>query len=438
VELRRRLELIAAFPDVQIDSPFGIAVVDGWGRDVFTLGADQPLLPASTNKLVVAAAAIQTFGPNQRFTTAVATTAPVDGNGVVEGDLVLIGGGDPALASPRFITEIYPARPHTPIAELVKAVQDAGITAVSGGVIAVPDIFARQLEPQGWVSSYYDRLEGTRTSGLTVDAGRRLFVRESDDALLGAAAKDPAVEAATVLRQLLIDAEIDVAGEPSLLETGVEPDVEVIGTVNSPPLSQMLSHMVKRSDNNMADTLFRLMGAIDSDGTWSGSSRAVRRALAPLELDWTGIALSDGSGLSRTDRLTASFLAHLDEAMMSTADADRWRALMAIAGESGTLRDRYRGTPAAGNMFGKTGALKDVRALAGSVDAPAPEGTTVAPERLHFAIVGSELDGKDIDRFRRLIDLLVLTLAAEQQGCDGWQAGGPDEDVQPESLVCAA
>ncbi len=190
----------------------------------------------------------------------------------------------------------------------------------------------------------------------------------------------------------------------------------------------------------MADTIFRLLGAVGADGTWGGASRAVHRALDPLGLDWTGVRLSDGSGLSRTDRLTASFLADLDEAMMSTADAPRWREVMAVAGQTGTLRGRYRGTPANGAVHGKTGALRDVRALAGSVDGPST-GDVTQPYRYHFAIVGNELTGADAGRLRRIMDLVVLALAADLRGCGDWMPPTPPaepaaSEPPPEAAVC--
>lgn len=437
-DLADRLEAIASSPDLEIDSPFGVAVLDSWGREVFTLDADDAVVPASTNKLVIAAAALRTFHPEQRFRTTVATTAEPDADGVVDGDLVVIGGGDPALASPRFIKEIYPARPHTPITDLVDAVEDAGVTEVTGRVLATPGFIPHHLEQQGLKDTYFDRLEATRTSGLSVNMGRRMFVRERDDALLGVVARDPAVETAAVVTALLEERDITVEGEPELLpEDAPAPEVEVLGRTESPPLSALLTHMVRRSDNNVADTLFRTVGALHSDGSWGGSSRAVRRVLEPLELDWTGVQLSDGSGLARTDRLTARFLARLDEEMMASPQAARWRSLMAVAGESGTLRQRYRGTPAEGTLYGKTGALKDVRSLAGSVDGPADGSDDDSPYRYHFAVVGSDLTGPEIGRARRLMDLVVLTLAAEQHGCDGWRPAAPgDADPAPEDMVC--
>lgn len=440
-DLGQRLDAIVSSPAFDIDSPYGVVVLDSWGREVYAVGAEQAVVPASTNKLVVAAAALQAFSPEQRFRTAVATTAPPDADGVVDGDLLVIGGGDPVLASDRFEEEIYPARPHTPVTGLVDAVEDAGVTEVTGAVVAVPGFIPHLLEQQGLRDSYFDRLEATRTSGLSVNMGRRMFVRERDDALLGVAARDPAVETAAVVTALLDERDISVAGDPRLV--GDDPpavdEVEVLGVTESPPLRDLLGHMVRRSDNNVADTLFRTLGALYSDGSWGGSSRAVRRILAPLDLDWTGVQLSDGSGLATTDRLTAAFLARLDEEMMSTPQAAQWRAFMAVAGESGTLSGRYRNTPAEGTMFGKTGALRDVRSLAGSVDGPSEDPDTPAQHRYHFAVLGSDLTGPEIGQLRRMMDLVVLSLAAEQHGCDGWAPPPPGDAAHtPEDEVCPA
>jgi D-alanyl-D-alanine carboxypeptidase/D-alanyl-D-alanine-endopeptidase (penicillin-binding protein 4) len=384
----------------------GVAVLDQDGREVFAARPDDLLLPASTEKLVPAAAALRLLGPQHRFTTTVLATAPVGPDGTLSGDLVLVGGGDPVLATPTFATQAEPDRPHTPLAVLADQVVAAGVRRVSGEVLGDSSAFADEPLPAGWRPEYLDLLEGVRTSALTVDAGRRLGIR--DGRLISDPEPDPPTLAAAHLRTLLIERGVAVDGGPRGTRTP-PPGVAELGRVESPALAELLTYLLQHSDNQMADQVFRSVGAATGDGTWTGSAAAARAALADLGVDAEGVVLADGSGLSRDDRVSARFLAQLDLAMTGQAAAD-WEPVQALAGHSGTLRHRLRGTPAEGRLRGKTGSLEDVRALAGAV--VGPNGT-----RHHFAVIGNGLDDPAAAAVRDLADQVVLALAEQLYGC---------------------
>ncbi|CAN5752513.1 hypothetical protein BH23ACT8_BH23ACT8_18800 [soil metagenome] len=407
-DLRARLEGLLDLPGLPPDADLGVSVIDGAGAVLFDDDAERPLLPASTQKLVAAAGALAVLGPDHRFTTELRATAEPDADGVLRGDLVLVGGGDPALATPRFAELVNPDRPRTPLETLASAVTSAGITRVTGRVIGDPTILPDQPEPTGWLPRYTERGDGTRSSGLTVDAGRRLF--NSDGTFQSTPAADPALQAAVSLHGLLLDLDVTIEGEPTA--AGTAPHALVaLATVDSPPVGELLRHTVQRSDNHMADGIFRAVGmAWNDDGTWAGSAAAHPQALEPLELDWSEAVLADGSGLSRDDRLTPAFLTGLDARMTASNFADVWDEVMAVAGESGTLRRRLRGTLVDGLLRGKTGSLSDVRSLSGSV--AGPDG-----RRYHFAVVGNGLDGEADQAVRLLQDEVALALAEDLYGC---------------------
>jgi serine-type D-Ala-D-Ala carboxypeptidase/endopeptidase (penicillin-binding protein 4) len=182
-----------------------------------------------------------------------------------------------------------------------------------------------------------------------------------------------------------------------------------LGAVESAPLTELLAHVVRWSDNHLTDGIFRTLGA-DGGGTWAAAADATRAALGDLGLDWTGAVLADGSGLSRDDRLTASLLTRLDLEMSRSELAPVWRDLMAVAGASGTLRHRLRGSLADRRLHGKTGTLEDVRALTGSVTGP--DG-----QRYHLTVIGNDLHGEDRFRLRLLADEIVLNLTEDLLGC---------------------
>jgi len=288
-------------------------------------------------------------------------------------------------------------------------------------VLGDPTAFADQPVPAGWLPRYLDELDGARTSGLTVDAGRRLTIENGR--LLGYAAEDPAGQTAAQLAALL--AERSVAVDGGFGATRAAPQTgPPLASVQSPPLRDLLRHMVQRSDNQMADTIFRTVGAAGGQPTWVGSATSVRDVLAPLGLDWSGMVLADGSGLSRDDRLSAGFLTALDAGMSRSSLAAEWEPLMSVAGRSGTLRRRLLGTVAEGRLRGKTGTLTDVRSIAGAVLGP-------SPSRYHVAVVGNGLAGAGLDTVRGLQDAIVLALAEDLYGCVRVEVPAPPPPPPP-------
>lgn len=415
----------------QVSGDVGIAVLDDQGQPVFGSSAARPLLPASTQKLPVAAAALARLGPDFRFVTTIRGTALPDANGVLNGDLVIVGGGDPTLVGPDY-ARLNPDRPSTPMRALARRIKRAGITRVTGRIVGDPTIFADEPVAAGWLSRYFDALDATRISGLTVDKGRRLY--RSGGGLRAVPAEDPAKEAARSLRKLLKDQGVKVGGGAVAVRQSLPTALEIT-KLQSPPLDELLQYMVQRSDNHLADTIFRTLGAVDGDSTWIGAAGVVSSTLAPLELDWSGVVLADGSGLSRANRVSAQFLADLQSRMWRSNLQAQWHPLLAVSAHNGTLRYRFRDTVAAGRVYGKTGSLRDVVALTGTLVGP-------AGRHLHFTMTGNRL--RSTSQMRELTDRAVLVLAEELYGCRKVRPpaktgkNGKPKKRPPARLVCAA
>lgn len=381
-------------------------VLDEGGQVVFDHRGDTPMLPASTQKLVTAAATLRILGPDYRYETTVRATSPIDPDGTLRGDLVIVGSGDPALASPQYGAEAYPQRPRTPLESLADQLVAAGLRHLTGSVVGDPGVFADEPLAPGWPDRYVTERETRISSGLTVNAGLQLFMKEGR--LVSDIVMDPAAETARELYRLL--EERGVVIDYAAIASWTPPATLVeVASVRSPPMSELLRHVLQRSDNHMADAIFLTLGVeLEGEGTWSAAARAVEGALEGLDLDREGAILADGSGLSRSDRLSAAFLASLD-LEMTRADP-MWQELMAISGESGTLRRRLRGTLAAGRLRGKTGTLDDVRSLAGTV--VGPDG-----QRYHLAVIANDLTGAARWPAREVTDEIVLLLVEDLHGC---------------------
>ena len=400
--LAQRLARVVA--KAKVGNNLGVTVLDTQGRLLFGHRATEPVLPASTQKLSVAAAALARFGPQHRYTTRVTTTAGPGRAGILRGDVVIVGGGDPALAQPLFAA-IEPDRPRTRLERLVTQLKRTGVRRVVGRIVADPSVLAADPIPAGWPARYFDSLDATRITGLTVDAGRTIFRKRG--ALQARASADPAEQTARVFRRLLrqrgikVKAGIDVAADKTNQPV-------TLATVSSPPLGRILRYTVQRSDNHFADTVFRTLGAAAGDSTWIGSAQATADALAPLRLDWTDVVLADGSGLSRSNRVSTTFLAQLHSHMWASNLHEQWVDLLAVSGRSGTLRSRLAGTVGAGRLFGKTGSLRDVVSLVGTI-----VGTR--GRLAHLAVVGNDLSSTS--HMRTVTDRAALAIAEELQDC---------------------
>lgn len=434
-----------------------VLVVDEYGREVIAHDPDVAVLPASTMKTVTAAAALVTFGPQARFTTRLEATGPVDAEGVLRGDLLLIGTGDPVLATPEYARWIYPARPRTPFEDLAEQLAAAGVRHIDGDLVGLVERFDGPRVADGWPDRYFNSFDARFADGLAVDAGVRTIVTypepeededdevpdtDSDDAASTEAADDaddgddadaeptgppdvriehtrePAAHAVAELVRLLEEHDIEVAGEPRVGEP-VGASVGRLAMVSSPPLEEILRFAVQRSDNQMTDAVFRAVGRQRTGtGSFASGARALEQVLEGLGIDHQGAVFADGSGLSRDDRLTARLLVDLDRTMHRSRHASTWRSLMAVMGESGTLSGRLPNTIAAGAFEGKTGTLRDVTALSGAV--LGSDG-----RRYHLAVIANA-DGQARWLSRVFVDELILLLAGDLRGCT---VRAPTEDA---------
>ena len=412
----------AAFP---ASAEVSVAVVDDLGRPVFDVEGDRPLLPASTAKLASGAAALLLLGPDHRIATTVEAVGELDGDGVLRGRLELVGGGDPALSHEASRSLVYTARPHPELEALADAVVDAGVRVVTRGVVAAQDAFGGDPLAPGWKDDYLTALDARRITALTVDAGLDVTVVSPppDPELHLVAARDPAQRTVEVFRGLLQERGVRIGADVGL-GTGVP---RVVARVLSPPVGEHVRFSFERSDNHTADTLFRLVGRGLGADDWTSSGDAVTRLLDEAGVDTTGMALADGSGLSREDRLSAATLTSIDQVLRAGELGAVWRDALAVAGEEGTLRRRLRGTVAEGRFLGKSGTLDDVTALAGTVEDP--DGAAA----YHVAAIVNVAPGTGRFPSYVAINDLVALLAEDAAGCT--RLPPPDEVLDEEFIV---
>jgi D-alanyl-D-alanine carboxypeptidase/D-alanyl-D-alanine-endopeptidase (penicillin-binding protein 4) len=350
-----------------VDFAFGpwdacVAVDDG-GAALARRNAAAPLAPASTQKLATGAAALAVLGPGHRFGTRVVTSAPIEG-GVVHGDVYVVGGGDPVLATPAFESALRDrvltsTEPVTRLTSLADAIVAAGIRGIDGALVGDDTRHDDTRFLPVWKPNYRTDGEIGALSALGLDHG----FWPTGTALAPA---DPAATTATALGQLLAERGVAIGGGR---RSGAAPaGAREVARVESPPLGDIVAAMLTASDNYVAETLAREVGVAHArDGTSAGGAAAIVDVLHEHGIDTDGVALVDGSGLAPANRLTCDALV----GVMDLASRPRYRALdrgLAVAGQTGTLARRFVGDPLQGVLRAKTGHIDGVAGFVGIVD----------------------------------------------------------------------
>lgn len=376
--------------------------------------ANVPMQPASTMKIVTSIVALDRLGPNHRGSTELRSAAPLVG-GVLRGDLVLKGGADPDLGLPQLWALLLDLRqagvqaiegdllvdrslfnpprmdvglapfdesPESPYNVIPDALHLAGhllplelksdgTTVRAGTVPALPgidvDAAAMTISPARACRDWHD---GWKPALVTRAAGRIA-------ARLQGAYPPNCVQrtALQLIDRLELEEHLFRAVWRGLggtwtgraREAAAPAGSRVLARRSSRPWGEVLRSMNKTSANAHARLLYLQLGVPGSD-TRQAAERQVRGWLAEHGIDHTGLVLDNGSGLSRSERITPLQLA----SMLKAAHAGRHAAELAMSlptvGVDGTMRNRLKDSPASGWARLKTGTLRNVVALAGYVD----------------------------------------------------------------------
>lgn len=323
------------------------------------------VVPGSTQKLLLAAAALDVLGPDYTFTTeVVAPAAPV--NGTVSG-LWLVGGGDPVLEEPAFNAWLV-ARPRyrgdafTDVDTLAAAVRARGVTTVTGGIHGDDARYdGVRLNPY-WPADAEADGDIAPMSALTLDMGYESWT--TNPAVIPA---DPASFAAASFAQLLRSAGVSAPDNPEGTDGPPPAGSVVIASIQSPPLSVILGSMLRPSDNQIAELLVKELGYHAAGiGTTAAGLAVVRAVDARLGIPWDGTVMVDGSGLSQSDRTTCQTLM----AAFYLGDKPGFSAIpegLATAGVNGTLAARFTTPPLLGHLLAKTGSIAGAVGMVGEV-----------------------------------------------------------------------
>ena len=469
--LRAGLDRLLGTPSWR-NAEWGVLVVSlDHGDTLYAVNPHAPLAPASNVKLLTTAAALETLGPDYRFLTYLMTAGEVE-NGILDGDLILYGTGDPGLSSR------FHARRDEAFHRLIDQLEATGIREVRGDLVADQSFLPGPLRPEGWDArdlndhftapvsalSFNENVvsmrivpgdqPGAPPSVLTIPdhaslqvlnlaqtvAGRtpRVALLRDDplepirvEGTIGMGSSDvwrqftvsePATFTASVFKATLESRGITIDGTIRTVDRPGRSSVRrisapfagkrgtrVLARHTSPPLVAYLEVINKQSHNLYAEAVFRTIGrTLGGTGSPASSALAVRRTLADMGVDTTGMVLLDGSGLSAGNRVSASMLVGLLESMSA---GPRWSTFWETLPEAGRPRElgRMYRTAAAGNLRAKTGTIERVSALSGVVRAA--DG-----ERLAFSILLNQ--APSVARAKAVENQIGARLASFERGLD--------------------
>ena len=357
------------------------------GDQIWEQRADVPMQPASTNKILTAAAALLTLDRNARVTTTVQAADQTRMPGVV----VLVGGGDPVLsAAPASEDTWY--RGAARIADLADQVRKSGIKATA--VQVDTSLYSGPDMAPGWDPADIAGGDISPIQSVMLDAGRI-----QPTTLESRRSPTPALDAGRALAVALgVDpAKVTIAPGPA--------EGRQLASVQSAPLMERVRQMMTASDNVMAETIGREVArATGHPASFAGSVDAVIAKLSSVDIDMTGASLVDASGLSVANLLTATTL---DEVINAAAGPDQPALrpivdMLPVAGGSGTLSDRFLGSDlksSAGWLRAKTGSLTKTNSLAGIV-------TDVNGRVLTFAFISNNAGMEGRTRLDALASIL--------------------------------
>jgi D-alanyl-D-alanine carboxypeptidase/D-alanyl-D-alanine-endopeptidase (penicillin-binding protein 4) len=378
-----------------------VSVVDpAAGAALFERNANGMITPASTTKLLTAAAVLASRGPAYRLTTRVVA-------GANPGEVVLVGGGDPTLS--------INAKGQFPGAARLDLLADQVKTALGTNpatkVIIDTSLFTGPVTAVGWDGN--DISPGGQVAAiqsLMTNAGRKTPVHHE----VGPDPRypDPALAAGGFFAKLLgVTAPVTKGDAPaegaSAPPAGVAPGA-VLGSVESPPLIQIVDWMLQQSDNVLAEAMGRQVAlAAGQPASFTGAAQAIDDKLKELGLPADEATLYDASGLSRHNGISPAMLT----AVLSLAASGRQPAVSAlygglpVAGWSGTMEDRLGADRAGqGIVRAKTGSLSGVNTIAGEL-------VTKDGRLLVFAIMAGGAGG-DATPARAALDKIVSRLVA--------------------------
>lgn len=373
------------------NASWGFVVYDPKTKKVISsYNENTPLVPASTTKLLTTETALNILGENYRWMTQLEYSGTVDENGTLNGNLYVVGSGDPSLGTNKAGAWSY----RDIISDFMSGLSREGIKKVNGDIIIQTALFKGNIavlpENVVWLenNNYYLPVGTTREinpaneklivkkSGFSSDkkyfyvspyVKQTVYAEKYDgEGILTTKLPDAPAYLANSFRTTLVKSGIGVTGKVTPKMTDAAPESrKLVAAYKSPTLGDIVFYTNQHSDNSLAEALLKTVGFQKLGDQTSESGRmVVTNHLKDESFDMIGLNYMDGSGLSRGNNVTPISQVKFLTSLMDEKYYKTYFTSLPVGGQSGTLKRMFIGT-GNGQVFAKTGTLNKVKTLAG-------------------------------------------------------------------------
>ncbi len=376
------------------------------------------VMPSEAFLLLTLATAHKELGPDHTFTTSVQSIVPME-DGVVNGDVYLVGGGDPLLSTPEFVATFGEDenRLHTPIEDLAQALVDGGLALVTGAVVGD----ATRYDDLFYVGSWPERIIESDNLGtllaLQFDDGWVQFPaldssqgeeheggEASEEATGYQAAEDPRFYAAALFDDMLEARDVVIRRSPRSEAVPEEEEVFELASIESAPLSDHYQQILDNRDIETVELLLKEIGRVTSGaGSTRSGTRAVETVLAGIGVDDEEFQLLqfDGSGQDPANVATCPVFTSL---LQSEEFSPFFHELLPTAADSGPLQSRFAGVENPGRIRAFSGGSAETTVMLGYIDIGRGQEMT-------FAFIANRQGAVDNQSLRELETRIVAHLA---------------------------
>lgn len=429
------------------------------GNTIYERNADRMFMPASNEKIPTAASALTVLGPEFKFNTIIGYSGVIQ-DSVLNGDLIIIGDGDPTLSD-----RVY-EKPTTVFEQWADSLLSLGVKSINGNIIGDDNKFDDEHIGYGWpldgldfwysaeigalqlnenyidfqiippitqndtleiipdVNSCYYKLineieivdTGKNKIRIKREFGDNIILLKGNVAVgskpfeISPTITNPTKFYVTVIKEVFEEKGISVLGLPVDCDeiSNYADSINIVDSLivhQSIPLKDILKILMKKSQNLYAETMVRILGFNEFElGSFDNGKKVVENVLENFAIEPGSHSYKDGSGLSRYNYISPNQIVKILKGMKKSKYWDVWYDTLPIAGVDGTLKWRMRNTKAEENVRAKTGTISNVRGLSGYV-------TTAGGEEIVFSfLINGHLKSS---RDTELITDKVLELISE-------------------------
>jgi len=364
-DLARQVDSLVLAPRFR-NAHWGVLIVDPrTGDTLYSLNAGKLFMPASNQKLLTGATALAQLGPDYRFRTQFSAAGRI-ANGVLDGNLIVTPSGDPT-----FSDTMWNGDHRNAFRAMADSLHAHGVHHITGSILRGSTPFPDNACGYGWELDDLDEPYGACVQDLYVNEGVTRVPRArfpGDTTSVEVAIRDPRGAFFSALRSAFVERGVTMAGYVDTVHVAGATRLPPIFAMRSPPLTVIIARMMKPSQNQVAELLFKTLGREKGGaGTADSGRRVVERQLRAWGIDTLGFAVRDGSGMSRHDYVSPETIVRVLDVMRRGPNFGDWYPALPIAGVDGTIGGRMRGTAAQGNVHAKTGTVDKARSLSGYV-----------------------------------------------------------------------